>query len=61
MAGPSMRVERLLGGDGLQVVYLDDRSGYVRTPEALAVVLGEWRTFSEVSGMEINEAKTQIW
>eukprot|EP00969_Alexandrium_andersonii_P219720 9704203-Alexandrium_andersonii.AAC.1 len=61
MAGPALRVERLLGEDGLHVVYLDDRSGYVRDPGALAVVLGEWRTFAAISGMELNGAKTQIW
>eukprot|EP00969_Alexandrium_andersonii_P181557 8023379-Alexandrium_andersonii.AAC.1 len=51
----------MLGECGLQIVYLDDRSGFVDSIGALRMVLQAWAECAEVSGLEINAEKTQIW
>eukprot|EP00969_Alexandrium_andersonii_P304016 13438521-Alexandrium_andersonii.AAC.1 len=39
LAAPASHVEQALGGRGLQIVYLDDRSGYAESVSALRSIL----------------------
>eukprot|EP00969_Alexandrium_andersonii_P129399 5717882-Alexandrium_andersonii.AAC.1 len=61
MAPPVRAFERGVQGDGLQVVYMDDRSGLCRSVPALRRALRFWDDFAVGAGLRTNEAKTQIW
>eukprot|EP00969_Alexandrium_andersonii_P285425 12618303-Alexandrium_andersonii.AAC.1 len=50
-----------MGCRGMQISYLDDRSGLAASAEALSEVLQRWSHFSEGAGLLLNEAKTQRW
>eukprot|EP00969_Alexandrium_andersonii_P126998 5612485-Alexandrium_andersonii.AAC.1 len=58
MAAPTLLVERRLGPDLAQAVYLDDRTGFTATLGHLREALELWRRFEAASGLPTNAAKT---
>eukprot|EP00969_Alexandrium_andersonii_P109061 4811699-Alexandrium_andersonii.AAC.1 len=61
MAPPLQRVDLLLHGQSIQVLYLDDRSGLTSSLRALREVLRLWGILASCSGLLTDEGKTQRW